>query len=62
MFLWVLEANAPARRFYETLGGALVRDQPIEIGGVIFTEVAYGWPDLDVLLKAAGAQPSEPAA
>jgi GNAT superfamily N-acetyltransferase len=58
MLLWVLEANVPARRFYETLGGAVVRDQPIEIGGVTCTEVAYGWPGLDVLLKAVGPQPS----
>ncbi len=43
-----------SRRFYETLGGAVVRDQPIEIGGVTLTEVAYGYPQLDVLLKAAG--------
>ena len=57
MLLWVLEANAPARRFYEGLGGAVVREQPIEIGGVTFMEVAYGWPDLQTLLKAAGARP-----
>jgi GNAT superfamily N-acetyltransferase len=62
VLLWVLQANGPARRFYEALGGWVVREQPIEIGGVTFTEVAYGWPDLQVLLKAAGLQPSAPAA
>jgi ribosomal protein S18 acetylase RimI-like enzyme len=62
MLLWVLEANAPARRFYETLGGEVVRGQPIEIGGVTFTEVAYGWPDLNALFNALEPQPSAPAA
>jgi ribosomal protein S18 acetylase RimI-like enzyme len=45
VLVWVLAANIPARRFYEALGGAVVREQPIEIGGATLTEVAYGWPD-----------------
>jgi ribosomal protein S18 acetylase RimI-like enzyme len=49
MLLWVLEANAPARAFYEALGGIVLRRQPIEIGGAPLTEVAYGWSDLTVL-------------
>jgi ribosomal protein S18 acetylase RimI-like enzyme len=55
MLLWVLEANAPARSFYERLGGTLVRTQPIEVGGSGFTEVAYGWPRLDTLVDASRA-------
>jgi hypothetical protein len=51
MLLWVLEANAPARRFYGKLGGSVVRDRPIDVGGVTLTEVAYGWPRLGVLLN-----------
>ena len=51
MLLWVLEANAPARTFYEDLGGRVVREQPIDVGGVTLTEVAYGWPHLNVLLE-----------
>ena len=49
MLLWVLDANAPARAFYERLGGVVLRRQPIEIGGAQLTEVAYGWSDLTVL-------------
>lgn len=52
MLLWVLDANTPARKFYEALGGTVVRGQRIDIGGVPFTEVAYGWSDLQVLLNA----------
>jgi len=62
MLLWVLEANAPARTFYEALGGVVVRKQPIEVGGVTLPEVAYGWDNLELLLKAAGPQPSVPPA
>lgn len=54
MLLWVFEANAPARRFYERLGGAVVRNQSIEIGGVALAEVAYGWPRVDGLLDPPG--------
>ena len=36
--LWVLERNAPARLFYERLGGALVAERRAG-----FAEVAYGW-------------------
>jgi ribosomal protein S18 acetylase RimI-like enzyme len=55
MSLWVLEANAPARRFYEKLGDSVVRDRPIDIGSVTLTEVAYGWPRLGVLLNRSAA-------
>jgi L-amino acid N-acyltransferase YncA len=44
MLVWVLAENY-ARGFYERLGGALVGEQPITIGGVELREVAYGWPD-----------------
>jgi ribosomal protein S18 acetylase RimI-like enzyme len=54
MLLWVLDANARAREFYEALGGTVVREQPIDIGGVTFREVAYGWRDLQQLLDAIG--------
>lgn len=46
MLLSVLAANAPARRFYQALGGEVVGQQPIEIAGVTLAEVAYGWPDV----------------
>lgn len=43
MLLWVFEENAPARRFYERMGGALVGRQGFELGGKWMVEVAYGW-------------------
>lgn len=49
MLLWVFAVN-PARRFYEALGGKLVKSEPFEIGGVTIEEVAYGWEDIRVLL------------
>lgn len=49
MLLWVLEENAPARRFYESLGGAPVRRKQEERAGRTLVEVAYGWRDLKEL-------------
>ena len=47
MIVWVLRENAPARRFYERLGGVYVREQPITIGSTLLQEVSYGWRRLD---------------
>ncbi|HEY8862661.1 MAG TPA: GNAT family N-acetyltransferase [Candidatus Dormibacteraeota bacterium] len=47
MIVWVLRDNAPARRFYERLGGVYVRTQPITVGTATLEEVSYGWRDLD---------------
>ncbi len=52
MLLWVLAGN-PARRFYEALGGRVVRSQPIEIGGATLGEIAYGWTDTSSLIDGA---------
>lgn len=46
MSLWVLEQNNAARRFYESVGGALIAKKR---GGLI--EVAYGWSDLGALIS-----------
>jgi GNAT superfamily N-acetyltransferase len=53
MVVWVLKAN-PARGFYERMGGVLVAEQGIEIGGVTLPEVAYGWKDVSALVRHAG--------
>ncbi len=45
MLVWVLRDNGPARAFYERLGGAYVREHPLEIGGATVAEVSYGWRD-----------------
>lgn len=50
MLLWVFAVN-PARKFYEALGGQLVRESTFELEGVIVNEVAYGWLDIRTLLK-----------
>jgi GNAT superfamily N-acetyltransferase len=52
MAVWVLKAN-PARGFYERMGGVLVGEQGIEIGGVTLPEVAYGWRDVRTLAPDA---------
>lgn len=46
MLLWVLRDNTPSRKFYEALGGRLLREKPIEINGQTLIEVAYGYDDL----------------
>jgi GNAT superfamily N-acetyltransferase len=43
MLIWVLRDNQPARRFYEKLGGAPVRQRFIQIGGVDLPELGYGF-------------------
>lgn len=47
MIVWVLEGN-PYRRFYERLGGVVVRHRTAasRIAGIDLPEVAYGWSDL----------------
>jgi GNAT superfamily N-acetyltransferase len=54
--VWALEANS-ACRFYERLGGVRVASQPIEIGGVSLTEIAFGWAAIGDLCSAAEGAP-----
>jgi ribosomal protein S18 acetylase RimI-like enzyme len=49
MLVWVLADN-PSCRFYEALGGQKVYEKPLEIGGVILNEVAYGWTDTGIVV------------
>ena len=51
MLVWVLEMN-PACAFYAALGGQVVQEKEIEIGGEELTEIAYGWRELSTLLHA----------
>ena len=48
--LWVLEANARARRFYGALGGHEVTRREQERDGFRSIGIAYGWSDLTMLL------------
>jgi ribosomal protein S18 acetylase RimI-like enzyme len=50
MTIAVLEANAPARRFYEALGGQVVGERPLEEAGFRLPEVVYVWPDVRTLV------------
>lgn len=49
LLLWVLADN-PACHFYAALGGELVDETTIRLGGAELREVAYGWHDLMPLL------------
>jgi len=57
MLVWVLAANAPARRFYERLGGQYVTTKQIEIG-IPLEEVAYGWSDIQSQALGTNSSPS----
>jgi hypothetical protein len=48
MIVWVFEANAIARRFYERLGGELIANVSLvtELGDKKLREVAYGFRSL----------------
>jgi GNAT superfamily N-acetyltransferase len=45
MLVWVLKDNAPARRFYEAMGGLEIGKSKITIGREL-GQVAYGWKQL----------------
>jgi hypothetical protein len=53
-----LAANAPARRFYESLGGRLVDERLFDEEGLMLPEVVYGWADIKALM-ALGSTGSE---
>ncbi|TKJ19576.1 MAG: GNAT family N-acetyltransferase [Promethearchaeota archaeon Loki_b32] len=50
MITWVLKEN-PSRRFYEKLGGKFLGEQSIEIGGIKYIEIAYGWENTEAILS-----------
>jgi GNAT superfamily N-acetyltransferase len=48
--LWVFEANAGARRFYDALGGEVIQIYPKEVlKGIEIPSVLYIWHDLEKL-------------
>jgi ribosomal protein S18 acetylase RimI-like enzyme len=59
LLIGCLAANAPARRFYEALGGRLVGEREYDEDGVMLPEVVYGWPDTQALAAEGTAEPSE---
>lgn len=56
LIVWTQPENAPARAFYERLGGVYVRTRPS--GG--FESVGYGWKDIRSLLLRPPKPPHSP--
>ncbi|MDQ2997529.1 MAG: GNAT family N-acetyltransferase [Chloroflexota bacterium] len=54
-----LAANAPARRFYESLGGRLIDERLFDEEGVMLPEVVYGWANIEALVTLRGTEPDE---
>lgn len=61
LYLWVLEANAPARRFYDALGGRVVGSGLSHEGGGSAPSLRYWWPEL-AELSSHLPQPRRPLA
>jgi GNAT superfamily N-acetyltransferase len=51
LLLWALTENDRARRFYEALGGTLLREREMAMDGGAIHEVAYGWLDIRDLIR-----------
>lgn len=54
--IWALQKNAPARAFYEALGGVLSGEKTITLGPSELVDVAYCWPEARVLVERAAAR------
>ena len=52
MVVWALARNAPARAFYERLGGRPAGERPTAVGAQRLEEVAYAWDDLRGLVRS----------
>jgi ribosomal protein S18 acetylase RimI-like enzyme len=48
-YLWVLDGNEAARRFYHRLGGRACERRDIELGGVVVGETRIAWTDFRTL-------------
>lgn len=46
MVIWVLKDNAPARAFYQALGGSAFLEKTLQIAGEIYSEVGYVYANL----------------
>jgi len=51
LYLWVLAANDPARRFYESLGGnpLIDRIRDADVDGIGVPELPYVWEKLPIV-------------
>ena len=57
LHLWVFESNHSARRFYDSLGGAIIERQKKYIAGVEVPSLRYLWNDLGALRRRAVGKP-----
>ena len=55
LLIWVLEQNHIGRSFYAKKGGEPVRQKMVEIGGLLYPELGYGWKDMRSLLCKNGS-------
>ena len=58
LLVWVLEQN-PSAAFYRHLGGVQVTGKLIDIGEASLPEIAFGWPQLELLLERRQGTPSD---
>lgn len=59
MGVWAIAGNAPARAFYERMGGRLAMgESPCEVAGHPTTKVAYGWAALASTASSTAAAAS----
>ena len=49
LLIWVMAEN-PYRKFYESLGGRLVREKSVQVGGETILDVGFGWEDIHNLV------------
>ena len=59
MHIACLATNAPARRFYEAIGGRLIGERLFDEQGVMLPEVVYEWTDLEALIAIESAKPEK---
>ena len=52
LIISALETNAPARSFYETLGGRVIGTHETEDYGFKEPQVVYGWQDIQALARS----------
>lgn len=53
VYLWVLEGNTPAEKFYISKGGRPLDKCRIEFGGALVNETRFVWDKLDTLLQGS---------
>ena len=55
LVLWAFERN-PYRGFYDRLGGRQEARAQWQLGDALIEEMAYGWPEIDTLIRACSEE------